>query len=100
MRKKRCLIQVFILWTLSGIAIQADNRPNLIFLMTDDQRADSLGCMGNRVIQTPNIDVMASDGLVFENAFVTTAICMTSRACVLTGQYAARHGIQRPVGIA
>ncbi|MCP4192337.1 MAG: sulfatase [Planctomycetaceae bacterium] len=93
MRKKRCLIQVFILWTLSGIAIQADNRPNLIFLMTDDQRADSLGCMGNRVIQTPNIDVMASDGLVFENAFVTTAICMTSRACVLTGQYAARHGI-------
>ena len=69
------------------------DRPNVIFLMTDDQRADSLGCMGNPVIQTPNIDAMASQGLVFDNAFVTTAICMTSRASVVTGQYAARHGV-------
>ena len=61
--------------------------------MTDDQRADALGCMGNPIIQTPHIDSLARRGVLFENAFVTTAICMTNRACVLTGQYAARHGV-------
>ena len=69
------------------------SRPNIIYLMTDDQRADTLGVMGNQIIQTPNIDKMASQGALFKNAFVTTAICMTNRACVFTGQYAARHGI-------
>ena len=76
-----------------GSMAHAAGRPNIIYLMTDDQRFDSLGCMGNRIIQTPNIDTMAAQGVVFDNAFVTTAICMTSRACVFTGQYAARHGI-------
>jgi len=70
-----------------------DDRPNIIFLMTDDQRADSLGCMGNAIIRTPHIDALAKQGVTFDQAFTTTAICMTSRACVFTGQYAARHGI-------
>ncbi len=68
-------------------------RPNIIFLLTDDQRFDMLGCMGNDIIQTPNIDAMANDGVIFENAFVTTAICCTSRASIFIGQYARRHGI-------
>ncbi len=68
-------------------------RPNIIYLLTDDQRADALGCMGNPIIHTPNIDRMAAEGVLFENAFVTTAICMTSRASIMTGQYAARHKI-------
>ncbi len=71
----------------------AADRPNIIYLMTDDQRADTLGCTGNPIIHTPEIDRLASQGVLFENAFVTTAICMTNRACVFTGQYAARHGI-------
>ena len=49
--------------------------------------------LGNPIIHTPNIDRMASEGTLFEHAFVTTAICMTSRASILTGQYAARHKI-------
>ncbi len=69
------------------------SRPNIVFLLTDDQRADTLGCMGNKLIRTPNIDRLANCGVTFDNAFVTTAICMTSRASILTGQYAARHGI-------
>ena len=68
-------------------------RPNIIFLLTDDQRWDTLGCMGNKIIQTPNIDRLASQGVVFDRCFVTTSICMTNRACILSGQYAARHGI-------
>lgn len=89
-----CRSIVCVVGVLCGTTlIEAEDRPNVIYLMTDDQRADSLGCMGNRVIQTPNLDAMAAEGVLFENAFVTTAICMTSRACVFTGQYAARHGI-------
>ena len=68
-------------------------RPNIVFLLTDDQRADTLGCMGNTIIRTPHIDRLGREGVIFDNAFVTTAICMTNRACIFTGQYAARHGI-------
>lgn len=70
----------------------AAKRPNIIFLLTDDQRWDSLGCV-NPILRTPNIDAMAADGVIFTNAYVTTAICCTSRASFLNGQYARRHGI-------
>ena len=70
-----------------------EKRPNIIFLLSDDQRWDSIGCMGNSIVKTPAIDRMAKDGVLFTHAFVTTAICMTSRASVLTGQYARRHQI-------
>ena len=68
-------------------------RPNIIFLLTDDQRWDTLGCMGNPIVQTPNVDRLAAQGVVFDHCFVTTSICMTNRACIFTGQYAARHGV-------
>jgi len=68
-------------------------RPNLIFLLSDDQRWDALGCAGNAVVRTPNLDAMAGQGVRFRNAFVTTAICCTSRASIFLGQYARRHAI-------
>ena len=68
-------------------------RPNILFLFSDDQRWDALGCAGNPVIQTPNQDRLAAEGIMFENSFVTTSICCVSRASVLSGQYARRHGI-------
>ena len=77
----------------SGKTTEAASRPNIIFLLTDDQRWNTLGCMGNTVIQTPNIDALAAAGVVFENAFVTTSICAPSRASYLSGQYVCRHGI-------
>ncbi len=89
----RLIAATITILVATNLAARGADRPNIIYLMTDDQRADALGCMGNPVIHTPNIDAMAREGVVFDNAFVTTAICMTSRACVLTGQYAARHGI-------
>lgn len=72
---------------------RADRRPNIIFILTDDQRWDTMGCAGNKIIQTPNMDALAKDGVLFTNAFVTTAICGASRASILTGQYERRHGI-------
>jgi arylsulfatase A-like enzyme len=79
---------------LKASAQQADRRrPNVLFLLTDDHRFDALGCMGNPIIRTPNIDALARGGVLFKNAFVTTSICCTSRASIFTGQYARRHGI-------
>jgi len=74
-------------------AQSAGKRPNLIFLLTDDQRWDTLGAMGNRIIQTPNVDAMAARGVTFTNSFVTTSICMTSRASFFTGLYLRCHKI-------
>ena len=68
-------------------------RPNVIVLVTDDQRADALSVAGNAVLRTPELDRLAREGTRFTNGYVTTSICMTSRASILTGQYARRHGI-------
>lgn len=67
--------------------------PNLILLVTDDHRWDALGCMGNPVVRTPHLDALAEGGALFRNAFVTTSICCASRASILSGQYARRHGV-------
>ena len=68
-------------------------QPNIIFLLTDDQRADTMGCTGNPIIQTPNMDAMAKGGVRFTNAFVTTSICASSRASIFSGQWTSRHGV-------
>lgn len=68
-------------------------RPNIIFLLTDDQRYDALGVMGNPIVSTPHLDKLASAGILFQNAYVTTSICCVSRASIFTGQYASRHHI-------
>jgi len=68
-------------------------RPNFLFLLTDDQRWDTLGCMGNAVVRTPEIDGLARAGVLFRNAFVTTSVCSPSRASILTGQYARQRGV-------
>lgn len=81
---------------LGGKAMRAQtraDRPNIILLLADDQRWDTLGCMGNGIIQTPQIDGLASEGVTFTNNFVTTSICMTSRASIFTGLYARTHQI-------
>ncbi len=68
-------------------------RPNFLLLFSDDHRWDAVGCMGDPVIQTPELDRLAAEGMLFTNAFVTTSICCVSRASALTGKYARRHGV-------
>jgi arylsulfatase A-like enzyme len=77
-----------------SLAQEAGARPNLLFVFTDDQAQSCVGCLGNPHIQTPNLDQLAAEGVLFRNAFVTTAICCSNRACILTGQYMRRHGIE------
>lgn len=68
-------------------------RPNFLVLLTDDQRWDSMGCMGNPIIQTKNLDALARRGVLFTNAFTTTPICSSSRASILSGVHTRCHGV-------
>ena len=62
-------------------------QPNVLFLFTDQQRADTMACYGNDDIQTPNLDALASRSFVFDNAYVSQPVCTPSRATILTGLY-------------
>lgn len=66
-------------------------RPNIVFFLIDDQRGDTLGCVGHPILKTPVIDSLAAEGVSFSNAFVTTSICAASRASILTGLYERTH---------
>jgi len=68
-----------------------DERPNIIFILTDDQRFDALGKAGNSIVHTPEMDDLAATGTFFKNAMVTTPICAASRASILTGLYERTH---------
>jgi N-acetylglucosamine-6-sulfatase len=68
-------------------------RPNVVIVLTDDVRYDAMGCAGDRRLQTPNLDRLATEGVRFANAFSTTSLCSPSRASLLTGCYAHRHGV-------
>ncbi|MHB8903254.1 MAG: sulfatase family protein [Thermoguttaceae bacterium] len=74
-------------------ATAGERRPNLLFVFGDDYPQSCVGCLGNRHVQTPNLDRLAAEGVLFTNSFVTTAICCSNRACILTGQHMRRHGI-------
>jgi N-acetylglucosamine-6-sulfatase len=67
-------------------------RPNIVFILTDDQRYDAMGFL-DPALDTPNMDRMAREGVHFKNAVVTTALCSPSRASIMTGQYMHNHGI-------
>lgn len=75
-------------------AIRAADKPNLIVMMTDDQRFDAMSCAGNTVIKTPNMDRIAKEGARCRNMFVTNSLCAPSRATLLTGLYSHANGVK------
>lgn len=76
----------------TGAALANSNRLNIVILLADDWRHDTLGCAGNPVVKTPQLDRLAADGFRFTRACVTTSICGVSRASLFTGQWMSRHG--------
>jgi N-acetylglucosamine-6-sulfatase len=72
---------------------RVDDRPNILFILSDNFRWDCMGFMGHPFIKTPGLDRLAAEGIVFENAFNTTSLCSPSRASILTGTYAHTHGV-------
>lgn len=69
------------------------DRPNVLFIHTDQQRWDALGANGNDEIHTPNLDALASDGVTFDRYFTQATVCAPSRASYLTGRYPSQLGI-------
>ena len=81
----------FVLWTL--VAGAAETKPNVILILIDDMGWRDLGYVGNRYIDTPNIDRLAKQGAEFRQCYASAPNCAPSRACLLTGQYTPRHGV-------
>ncbi|MEP3054158.1 sulfatase-like hydrolase/transferase [Ascidiaceihabitans sp.] len=69
-------------------------RPNFLYFITDQQRADWLGCYGHPVLKTPNIDAIAAQGTRFDNFHTASPVCMPNRASLLTGRYPSLHGLR------
>jgi arylsulfatase A-like enzyme len=76
-------------------SLMAADRPNVVFILTDDQRSDAVGYHAKPLlgIKTPNIDRIAAEGARFDNMFVTTSLCSPSRASFLSGMYTHNHGV-------
>ena len=69
-------------------------RPNFLLIITDQHRADHLGCYGNPIVRTPAIDFIAANGAAFDRFYVTCAICMPNRATLMTGRPPSLHGVR------
>ncbi|MEN9555974.1 MAG: hypothetical protein RLZZ232_2260 [Planctomycetota bacterium] len=79
--------------TLMTQDAQAGAPPNVILILMDDMGWRDVGFMGNEFVETPNLDRLASEGLVFRNAYASAPNCAPTRACLMSGQYTPRHGI-------
>ena len=85
---------VYIIFiNLTFAQTKAKEKPNFIFILTDDHRYDLLGSMGNEIIKTPHLDQLAQDGILFKNAHVTSAICTPSRISILLSQFERKHAV-------
>ena len=86
---------IFLQFILLLCACESEpDLPNIIIIFTDDQGYGDLGCYGAEGFETPNIDAMANEGLLFTDFYVSQAVCSASRASLMTGSYAERVGIQ------
>ncbi len=77
----------------SAPAIETQSKPNILFLLTDDQRWDSLGCYGNKIVKTPHLDKLAAGGVRLNNFYVASPFCCPSRGGFLTGVYPHQSGV-------
>lgn len=73
---------------------KSSKRPNILFIMSDDHASHAISAYGSRLVQTPNIDRLAREGMRMDNCFCTNAICTPARATLLTGQYSHRNGVR------
>lgn len=71
-----------------------NKQPNIIFIMSDDHAAHAMSCYDSKINETPNLDRIADEGMLFDNAFCTNSICAPSRANILTGKYSHENGVK------
>ena len=83
---------------MASLAAGSDRSPNVLVVVSDQLHHGALGCAGNEVIQTPNIDRLASEGVRFENALCPTPFCSPTRASLMTGLFPHQHGVVKNLG--
>ena len=91
--RMRAFISAIALSALMVVTAHDADRPNIVFIMTDDHAAHAIGAYGSRVNETPNLDRLAREGALLTNVFATNSICTPSRAAILTGQYSHVNGV-------
>lgn len=96
----RPLTYLLLLFSFGVNVSLAENnkQPNIIFVFADDMGFGDLGCYGNKLIKTPNLDKMAAEGTLFTNFSVAACVCSPSRVGIMTGQFPARHQIHYAMG--
>ena len=94
MNIKKSLLPLFAAMTLSATAVPAADRPNIVIIYGDDVGYGDVGVYGAKLIPTPNIDKLASEGLVFTDGHCSAATCTPSRFSMLTGIHGFRHGVR------
>ncbi|MDX1476974.1 MAG: sulfatase-like hydrolase/transferase, partial [Saprospiraceae bacterium] len=89
-------------WPLAGLVLscqptvlhtETDPPPNILFLLPDQMRGQAMASMGNPDVQTPNLDRLAAEGILFRNTFANSPVCSPARANMLTGTYAHTNGM-------
>jgi len=84
----------FLSFSQNGV----EKKPNILFILADDLGYTDLSCMGSKYYETPNIDKIAKNGMVFTNGYSACSVCSPSRASIMTGKFPARHGITDWIG--
>ncbi len=87
------ILSLAVLVVATASSGSAADKPNILFIMSDDHAAHATGAYGSRINRTPHLDRLAREGIVLENVFATNSICTPSRAAILTGQYSHRNGV-------
>jgi N-sulfoglucosamine sulfohydrolase len=94
-------VKTFFLLTIFSLSVQPlfagkkskQIRPNIVLIVSDDHGHEAVGCYGNKVVKTPNIDQPAAEGTRFTNAFCTVSSCSPSRSVILTGMQSHSNGV-------
>lgn len=91
--KHLCLIAMGMLWTGCLAGAEEQQRPNILFILSDDHAVRTIGAYGDPIARTPSLDRLAKEGALFRNAFVTNSICCPARASILTGKFSHLNGV-------
>lgn len=86
------LCEASVLLLSSYAQAKEDKKPNILFIMTDQQRYDMLSCAGNRYVSTPSLDQLANNGVRFERNYCANPVSMPSRFAMITGRFASEIG--------
>ena len=101
MKKSILAVSLFLLTSLLGsfaLGAEKKSKPNIVFFLVDDLGQRDIGCYGSKFHETPSIDQLAKEGMLFSNAYATCHVCSPSRASILTGKYPARTDLTEWLG--